>query len=229
MEGSVHTLEGRFQFRGVERPSARRRRGGRRRRGRTAERGQALAAHGAGAQGLGAARRTPVLPCCQLVGEKRWERRRSSLDWFADGREGSGSAADTTTVVYDSASCKQYSLALSIATVAAALGVEPAELTRKKGRRRKLAPLWRKLARCVGFARDRPPGARPHLALVRTAADVDTDAAAAASGGGGLGAGAAGAAAAAACSSQVAVESARGQLDAAAAADALLAGGEMMR
>ena len=156
-------------------------------------------------------------------GEKRWERRRSSLDWFADGREGSGSAADTTTVVYDSASCKQYSLALSIATVAAALGVEPAELTRKKGRRRKLAPLWRKLARCVGFARHRPPGARPLLALVRTAADVDADAAAAASGGGGLGAGAAGAAAAVACSSQVAVESARGQLDAAAAADALLA------
>ena len=114
-----------------------------------------------------------MLPCCQLVGEKRWERRRSSLDWFADGRDGSGSAADTTTVeVYDSASCQQYSLALSIATAAAALSVEPAELTRKKGRRRKLAPLWRKLARCVGFARDRPPGARPHLALVRTAADA---------------------------------------------------------
>ena len=146
------------------------------------------------------------------------------MDWFADGRDGSGSAADTTTVeVYDSASCQQYSLALSIATAAAALSVEPAELTRKKGRRRKLAPLWRKLARCVGFARDRPPGARPHLALVRTAADVDADAAAAASGGGGLGAGAAGAAAAAACSSQVAVESARGQPDAAAAAGELLA------
>ena len=84
------------------------------------------------------------------------------MDWFADGRDGSGSAADTTTVeVYDSASCQQYSLALSIATAAAALSVEPAELTRKKGRRRKLAPLWRKLSRCVGFARDRPPGARP--------------------------------------------------------------------
>ena len=58
---------------------------------------------------------------------------------------------------------------------------------------------------------------------MRTAADVDADAAAAASGGGGLGAGAAGAAVAAACSSQVTVESARGQPDAAAAADALLA------
>ena len=97
------------------------------------------------------------------------------MDWFADGRDGSGSAADTTTVeVYDSASCQQYSLALSIATAAAALSVEPAELTRKKGRRRKLAPLWRKLARCVGFARDRPPGARPHLALVRSCAPRPT-------------------------------------------------------